>query len=236
MLDAIAQAGRSRRLKPALYRTYGGDCMRSYSNSSLRDLLDAFASTAPAPGGGSAAALAGAIGVSLLVMAAGIRPSRPGGSTESLELADAADRLRSLRPALAALIDRDADAYTSVIAALRMPITNKETEVQHRTAFESAMRAATDVPLDTMRACRRALGEAPVVASHSIRSTHGDVGVAIELLRAAVRSAGITVDANLSSLRDVEYVGMVRTERQQLESESAAYAEHGLSRLTGRSG
>jgi methenyltetrahydrofolate cyclohydrolase len=210
--------------------------MPSYSNVNLRDLLDAFASTAPAPGGGSAAALAGALGVSLLIMAASIRPSRPGGSTESLERADAADRLRSLRPTLAALIDRDADAYTLVIAALRMPITNAETEVHQRTAFESAMRAATDVPLETMRACRRALREAPVVASHSIRSTHSDVGVAIELLRAAVRSAGITVDANLSSLRDVEYVGMVRTERRQLESESAADAESGLSRLTGRSG
>ena len=94
--------------------------MRSYSNFSVRDLLDAFSSTAPAPGGGGAAALTGAIGVSLLLMAAGIRASRPSESTDSMELADATDRLRSLRPALAALVDRDAEAYTSVIAALQM--------------------------------------------------------------------------------------------------------------------
>jgi formiminotetrahydrofolate cyclodeaminase len=118
--------------------------MRSYSNFSVRDLLDAFSSTAPAPGGGAAAALTGAIGVSLLLMAAGIRASRPGESTDSMELADATDRLRSLRPALAALVDRDAEAYTSVIAALRLPVTPDEAAERRQNALASAMRAATD--------------------------------------------------------------------------------------------
>lgn len=207
--------------------------MRSYSNFSLRDLLDAFAATAPAPGGGSAAALAGATAVSLLLMAAGIRASRSGAA--SSELAESTDRLRSLRPTIAAQIDRDADAYTSVIAALRMPVNDSETEVRQRTAYESAMRAATDAPLETVRACRRALREAPVVAAHSTRGTRGDVAVAIELLRAAVRSAAITVEANLGSLRDLEYVGQVRTELEQLENDSRVDAELGLSRLPGPS-
>ena len=157
--------------------------MRSYSNYSVRDLLDAFSSTAPAPGGGAAAALTAALGVSLLLMAAGIRSSRPGEPADSPELAEATDRLRSLRPAIESLVDRDAEAYTSVIAALRMPADSGD----RRKALDSAMRAATDVPLDIMRASRRALREAPVVATHSIRSTHSDVGVAIELLRAAGR-------------------------------------------------
>lgn len=200
--------------------------MRSYSNYSVRDLLDAFSSTAPAPGGGAAAALAGALGVSLLLMAAGIRSSRPNESAGSAELADASDRLRSLRPAMESLADRDAEAYTSVIAALRMPADAGE---RRRVALESAMRAATEVPLDIMRASRRALHEAPVVAAHSIRSTHGDVGVAIELLRAAVRSAGITIDANLASLKDAEYASAVKTERQRLEAESADDAQRGSS-------
>jgi methenyltetrahydrofolate cyclohydrolase len=210
--------------------------MRSYSNFSVRDLLDAFSSTAPAPGGGGAAALTGAIGVSLLLMAAGIRASRPSESTDSVELADATDRLRSLRPALAALVDRDAEAYTSVIAALRMPATTDEEAESRQAAVASAMRAATDVPLDMMRACRRALREAPIVAAHSTRSTRGDVGVAIELLRSAVRSAGLTIDANLASLKDAGYTGVVKEERQRLDAESAADADHGLSLVSGKSG
>jgi formiminotetrahydrofolate cyclodeaminase len=205
--------------------------MQSYSNFSLRDLLDAFASTSPAPGGGSAVALTGALGVSLLLMAIGIRESRPSGSVESAGLAVAADRLRSLRAAIASLVDRDAEAYSSVIASLRMPVEGEESEVRRRMACESAMRAATNVPLETMRACRRALHEAAVVAMHAIHSTHGDVGVAVELLHAAVRAAGITVDANLASLRDADYISIARTERQQLDAESAADAEHALSCL-----
>jgi len=196
--------------------------MPSYSNLSLGDLLDAFASASPAPGGGSAAALTGALGISLLMMAIGIRMSRPSGSPESFELADATEHLRSLRPAVASLVDRDAEAYSSVLAALRMKVDG-----------ESAMHAATEVPLETMRACRRALREAQVVAAHAIGSTHGDVGVAVELLRAAVRAAGITVDANVGSLKDAEYVNLVRTERQRLDAESAADAETVLTFLQG---
>jgi formiminotetrahydrofolate cyclodeaminase len=207
--------------------------VRSYSNFYLRDLLDAFASTAPAPGGGSAAALSGATGASLLLMAADIRASRPTSSPASSELADVIDRLRSLRPAIASLIDRDADAYSQVIAALRMPITDEATEARKREAYESAMQAATDVPLETMRACRRALRDAPVVAALCTRGTRGDVGVAIELLRAAVRGAGITIDANLGSLTDAELAGRIRTERQLLEQESDADASEAYRRVGG---
>jgi methenyltetrahydrofolate cyclohydrolase len=199
--------------------------MRAYSNYSVGDLLDAFASASPAPGGGSAAALTGALGVSLLLMAIGIRTSRPSGSPESFELADAADQLRTLRSAVELLVDRDAEAYLSVLAARRM-----------KDDGESAMRAATDVPLETMRVCRRALREAQVVAAHAVHSTHGDVGVAVELLRAAVGAAGVTVDANLATLKDADYVSLVRTERQRLDDESTADAETVLAYLRGQSG
>jgi methenyltetrahydrofolate cyclohydrolase len=206
--------------------------MRSYSDYSVRELIDAFASAVPAPGGGSAAALSGAIGASLLLMAVGVQRSRSKGAVESRELTEAADRLQSLRPVMASLIDRDAEAYSEVVAARRLPVGDEESKSRQRAAVASAMRVATDAPLETMRACRRALRTAPVVAAHCPRSTRSDVGVAIELLRAAVRGAGITVDANLQSLEDIEYAAAVRIERDTLESESAADAEHGLSQLS----
>ncbi len=97
------------------------------------------------------------------------------------------------------------------------------------------MRAATDVPLEMMRACRHALREAPIVAAHSIRSTRGDVGVAIELLRSAVRSAGLTIDANLASLKDAEYASVVKTRTScAWMHESAADADYGLSLVSGK--
>ena len=125
---------------------------------------------------------------------------------------------------MASLVDRDAEAYSSVLDAVRRKVDR-----------ESAMRAATEVPLQTMRACSRALREAQVVAAHAVASTHGDVGVAVELLRAAVRAAGITADANLASLKDADYVSAVRTERQRLETESNTDAESVQSYLRGSS-
>ena len=76
---------------------------RLYSEFALIDLLDAFASNTPVPGGGSAAALAGALGVSLLVMAASLPKSRTGAPEEAADLAEAAARLRPLRDTLVQL-------------------------------------------------------------------------------------------------------------------------------------
>jgi formiminotetrahydrofolate cyclodeaminase len=206
--------------------------MDSYSDLYLRDVLDAFAAAAPAPGGGSAAALTGALGVSLLLMAVSIRMSKTAESPDPSELTDAAGRLRSLRTEMTALVDRDAEAYTAVLAAVRMPRSDEAARIRRQEAHALAMRTATDVPLETMRTCCRALRDASVVASQAVRSTHSDVGVAIELLRAAVRAAGITIDANLDSSEDVEYAARVRDERRQLESEGAADANDASSRLS----
>jgi formiminotetrahydrofolate cyclodeaminase len=208
--------------------------MGSFTNLQLRELINAFASATPAPGGGSAAALAGATGASLLLMAIGVRLPKSTDSKQSKALTTAADWLRSRQTALMALIDRDAEAYSSVVAALRMPAGPDEADGDRQTAINSALRGATEVPLETMRACRDALREAPAVAAFCSKSTRADVAVAIELLNAAVRGSGLTVDANLDSLSDVEYVSRVRGERQRLESEGATDAEQGRSQLFAR--
>lgn len=206
---------------------------RSYSAYTLDALLDAFASNATVPGGGSASALAGATGVALLIMVASMQKA---GTTASVELAAAAARLRPLRDALTSLIDRDGDAYTSVIDALRLPKGSDAQAVVQRQAFESAMREATEAPLEVMRMCRLALADALIVAAQGRRSAASDVGVAIELLRAAARGASMNVDTNLPALNDTAYVDRVRTERRQLDVDSAADAERALALLSRPSG
>src|SRR5690554_1138720 len=80
----------------------------SYADYALIDLLDAFASNEPLPGGGSASALAGALGVSLLLMVCGLPKTRSGANApeEAADLAQASARLRPLRDRLVELIDR----------------------------------------------------------------------------------------------------------------------------------
>ena len=112
-----------------------------------------------------------------------------------------------------------------VLNAYRLPKHTPDQIAVRRRAIGEAMRAATDIPLQTMRACRQALADAWIVASQSAKSASSDVGVAIELLRAAVRGAGLNVDVNAGELADQEFAALVRVERRELETSSAADAQ-----------
>jgi len=191
--------------------------MSQYSHLSLAQLLDAFASNQPVPGGGSAAALAGAVGASLLIMVAGLPKTRHGTDEERSALTAAAARLRPLRDELASLIDRDSEAYTSVINAYRLTRSTDAEQAARRDAIDEAMRTATEAPLATIRACERAMREAEVIASSGAASASSDVAVGIELLKTAARGAGMNVDTNLAAVKDAEYVRRVSQELRDLE-------------------
>ncbi len=197
----------------------------SYGEMALADVLDAFATTDPVPGGGSAAALAGAIGTSLLLMVAAIPKTKTGAPEETADLAEAATRLHPLRDQLLELVDRDSDAYKQVMDAYRLPKASEVEKASRQDAIDRAMRSATATPLDTMRACQQALRGAVTVAANGNRRTTSDVGVGVELLVAALRGARMNVDINLAALDDQEYVGRVRTEAGELERDAVADAE-----------
>lgn len=194
----------------------------SYSTLRVRELLDAFASNEPVPGGGSAAALAGAVGASLLVMVAGLPRTRNGSQDERALLDAAAVRLKPLRDELTSLVDRDSDAYTSVMNAFRLPKSSDAEKAARKSAIDAAMRAATEAPLATMRACHQVVREAPAIVEYGAPSAASDAAVAIELLMAAVRSAALNVETNIADMKDAEYVGRVRQERRDLEQAIAA--------------
>lgn len=196
----------------------------SYSTLPVNDLLDRFASSDAVPGGGSAAALAGALGASLLMMVAGMPRTRTGAPYEAADLAAAAVRLRAIRDGLAALVDRDSEAYAAVMAALRLPKTTAAEQTARRVAIDAAMRGATEVPLETMRRCQEALTAAVIVAEHGNPNAETDTGTAVELLMAALRGAGMNVDVNLRSVAEEAFVSRVRQERAQLVGDAEADA------------
>lgn len=195
------------------------------SAMALADLIDAFSSTDPVPGGGSAAALAGAVGASLLLMVAGIPRTKTGAPEETADLADAAARIRPLRDSLLELVDRDSEAYAAVMAAYRLPKGSDAEKAARAKAIDSAVRAATEVPLDTMRACQQVLRGAVVVAANGSRNAASDAGVGVELLLAGLRGARMNVDINLASLQDRDYVTRIQTEAGDLERDAAADAD-----------
>ena len=203
----------------------------SYSRMALIDLLDAFASNEPVPGGGSAAALAGAVGASLLMMVAGLPKTRTGAPEEVADLAEAAARLRPLRETLASLIEQDSDAYSAVIEAMRLPKTTDAEKHARRAAIDTAMRGATDVPVDTMRACQQALRGAVVVASNGNPNASTDTGTAVLLLMAGLRGAALNVGVNLRSVSDAALAERISKERDQLMADGEADAIQANERL-----
>ncbi len=209
--------------------------MTSYSTMAVADLLDAFASNEPVPGGGSAAALAGAVGVSLLVMVAGLPKTRTGTPEEAADLSEASARLRPLRDTLTALIDQDSEAYSAVLDAMRLPKESDADKAARRDAIDTAMRGATEVPMDTMRACQQALTGAVIVASNGNPNAATDTGVAIELLLVGVRGAAMNVDVNVKSLSEAAFVTRVFAARRQLEADAAEDARRARD-LLGRAG
>jgi formiminotetrahydrofolate cyclodeaminase len=194
---------------------------------SVGDLLAAFRSSDPTPGGGSASALAGAVGASLLAMAAALPKPRAEIEGDVERLRRAGEQSAAASDRLGALVDRDAEAYDRVVAAYRLPKASDADKAPRALAIQEAMQAATETPLDVMRECCAAVASGVIVAKLGNRNASSDVGVALELLLAGLRGASYNVEINLGSVKDVDYVESTRGEVARLtasaeESESAA--------------
>jgi formiminotetrahydrofolate cyclodeaminase len=179
--------------------------MSRLTDRPIRELLAAFASAAPTPGGGSAAALTASVGLSLLAMVASMSRTKNGSDDDRALLDGALEAVEHLAAHTLALVDDDAAAYDAVMEAYRKPRVTEEEKVERRRAIEAALRGAADVPLDVMRASRAGLTAAVDVARAGNPSASSDIGVSVELLTAALHSAALNVGVNLSSLSDSNY-------------------------------
>ena len=195
------------------------------------ELLRAFGSNVPTPGGGSASALAGAVGASLLAMVAGLPKPRVQAQGDATSLAAAATGAADLSARMAALMNADSDAYNLVVSAFRLPKGTDEDKRARSERIQEALRAATETPLDVMRACEQTLQLARVVATFGNRNASSDVGVAVELLMAALRGARLNVDVNLGSITDKTFAGTVAREAAQCLADGERHAQAAISQL-----
>ena len=180
--------------------------------------LAAIRSSNPTPGGGSASALAGAMGASLLAMVAGLPKSRAETAQDTERLKTAGGRCAALARDLETLIDRDSDAYNEVLAAYKLPKGTDAEKTARSAAIQAGFRAAITAPLDVMRAGAAAAEQAVVVATLGLASASSDMQVGVELLNAALRGAKLNVETNLGSVKDAEYVAKVRSDVRHLGS------------------
>jgi formiminotetrahydrofolate cyclodeaminase len=190
----------------------------------LRDLLAAFSSPDPTPGGGSASALASAVGASLLMMVAALEKTRNGSDDDRAALASMSTALADIRERLTAAIDSDTAAYDQVVNAYKLPKATPDEQRARKAAIQHALHGATDVPLTVMRLSARACERAATIAAHGHRAAASDIGVAVALLRAGLHGAGLNVEINLGSLVDAAYVEATRAEAARLAARAAQAA------------
>jgi formiminotetrahydrofolate cyclodeaminase len=176
--------------------------MSRFVDSQLSAFLDAVASPEPTPGGGTAAAIAGAMGASLLMMVAGLTKSRHGSDEDRIALSEARASLTAVRERLIALADTDAEAFNRVMAAYRLPNASDADKAARKDAIQQGLKAATAVPLDTLEAATDGLRLGRIVKAHGNPAADSDVDVGIGLLRAAADGAEANVRINLESVQD----------------------------------
>ncbi len=184
-------------------------------------LLAALASPSPTPGGGTAAAIAGAMGTSLLVMVAGLAKSKNNTDEEKAALAAARAAIEPITARLTELADADAASFDAVMAAYRLPKATDEDKSARTRAIQSALRGATEIPLETLRACAAALDHSRAVIEHGNPSAATDAGVAIGLLEAAAAGAAANVRINLGGLKDETFKAAAEAETARLLSPAA---------------
>ena len=189
-----------------------------FADMTVAQLLAALASPDPTPGGGTAAAIAGAMGTSLLVMVTGLAKSRNNTDDEKAALAEARAALEPIGRALTDLADADTQSFNEVMAAYRRPKASDEEKLARTQAIQAALRGATDIPLQTLRACCQALAQGRMVAAHGNPSAASDAGVAIGLLAAAADGAAANVRINLAGLKDEAYKSAAEAETARLLS------------------
>src|SRR5215217_6629666 len=184
--------------------------MNQLLEQTVRQFLDELASGAPAPGGGSVAALSGAMAAGLLTMVCDLTIGKKAYAAFEDEARSIRAQAEELRAQLQSLLQADVDVFTELMAAYKLPKTTDDNAAGRKAAIQRATRAATEVPLQTAQAAAALLPLCIPLARHGSRNAVSDVGVAAQLIRAAVPSALLNVDINLPVLEDTLFVGQTR--------------------------
>ncbi|MHC4600141.1 MAG: cyclodeaminase/cyclohydrolase family protein [Planctomycetota bacterium] len=190
-----------------------------YYDGPFKTWADDLASKKPAPGGGSAAALVGVAGCSLLSMVANFTIGKKKFKDVEEEVKAVLGRVEEARAGLAKLIDDDVAQYSKVTAAYSMPKTTPEEKAAKTAAIQEALKAAMSVPLKACRLCHAAILEAPALLEKGNPNLVSDVGVGAQCLASGYRSAWLNVEINLSFLKDAEFVANTRAELEPLSGE-----------------
>jgi formiminotetrahydrofolate cyclodeaminase len=198
----------------------------------LDDYLDAVAAGTPTPGGGSVAALAGALAAALGEMVIALTVEALGDSESGAALRGAGERLASLREHLTAAMIADEAAYAAYRAAARLPREIDAQQAARADAMQTALLAATDVPLNVARAAAEIAAILEDVARDGNPRLRSDTALGALLTETALRGALLNVRGNAAHLRDDEQVRTYLADADRLEDAGRASAARAFGTVT----
>jgi methenyltetrahydrofolate cyclohydrolase len=191
-------------------------------DASLREFLTALSSAESAHGAVSAAAVAGGLGTSLLLMVAALPKTRSDSATDRTALISASTALNSVQEQLLETIETE--TVVKIYAARNMPQASATQRTERDAAIQLALRAAADVPVEVLRLCALGLQQARIVAEHCSRAAAAEVELGVTLLRGGFSGARSNLEARLSSLTNVVYTTAIVEEIARLSEETTSAA------------
>ncbi len=187
----------------------------------LSDLtVDAFlqelAGPSAAPGGGTAAALAGASGAALVSMVCNLTLGRKKYADVAGKMQVVLQEAQELQQTLLELMEKDARAYDAVMAAYRLPRDTAEQKAARTAAIQEGLKGATRVPMETLRACVRVLELAAEAVAHGNVNVVSDGGAGVQTAYAGLMTAAINVRINLNAITDEAFIAEQTAEMEDL--------------------
>ena len=184
--------------------------------------LDAVSAPTATPGGGSVAALAGALAASLGEMVAGLSRKKKSQSAFAEDLNASIEAMRQAASKLAGAIDRDAQSFEAVMAALKLPKESAEDGTRREAAIDTATRDAAEVPMETALSAVEVFEKLMQLEALAAPSMLSDLHVGRLMAAAAARGALENVAINLASIHDSSYVSEMKSRAAGVEARLAA--------------
>ena len=185
------------------------------------DLIDEVSRDSPAPGGGSVAALSGALGAALGTMVANLSTSKAGFESKKDELEKIATKGQMVKDSLVKAIDKDTSAFDLVIKAMRMPKDSDDERKARDEAMQEGYKVATNVPLETVEYCKQALEICYDISKIMDQNMASDVGSGALMANAGAIAAAFNVKINLKEIEDEDYCKTTKEALKKMLDESS---------------
>lgn len=201
-------------------------------NLSCEAFLEDLAGSAPAPGGGGAAALVGAAGAALGNMVGSLTVGKKKYAAVEADILILNRRAAALRKRLEGLVQADADAFTPLAAAYKLPKETPEQQAHKAAVLEAALEVACAVPLEIMSACCEGIALAAEYAEKGSVMAVSDAGCAALFCKAALQAAGLNVSINTRLMADNARAAALNAQADAMLAEFVPQADQIYEKLT----